>query len=140
MWIMNTRVKSSLFMSSLSILTLIAGLLIFGTSILGAAAQLSNMTSESQLLTNDSQGTQAGSQIPSAALQTVLEQTRSANATGFAIGNIINQTGLSNATQPGSENATMDSVIEEARNTNATSFATGNIINQTMSGSNTTTS
>ena len=140
MWIMNTRGKSSLFMSSLSILTLIAGLLIFGTSILGAAAQRSNMTSESQLLTNDSQGTQAGSQIPDAALQSVLEQTRSANATGFAIGNIINQTALSNATQPGSENATMGSVIEKARNTNATSFATGNIINQTMSGSNTTTS
>jgi hypothetical protein len=139
-WIMNTKGKSSLFMSSLSILTLVAGLLIFGTSILGAAAQRSNMTSESQLLTNDSQGTQAGSQIPDVALQTVLEQTRSANATSFAIGNIINQTGLSNATQPGSENATMDSVIEEARNTNATSFATGNIINQTMSGSNTTTS
>jgi hypothetical protein len=137
---MNTKGKSSLFMSSLSILTLIAGLLIFGTSILGAAAQRNNMTSESQLLTNDSQGTQAGSQIPDAALQSVLEQTRSANATGFAIGNIINQTGLSNATQPGSENATMGSVIEEARNTNATSFATGNIINQTMSGSNTTTS
>ncbi|HEU4824228.1 MAG TPA: hypothetical protein VFS97_12450 [Nitrososphaeraceae archaeon] len=127
-------------MSSLSILTLVAGLLIFGTSILGAAAQRSNMTSESQLLTNDSQGTQAGSQIPDVALQSVLEQTRSANATSFAIGNIINQTGLSNATQPGSENATMDSVIEEARNTNATSFATGSIINQTMSGSNTTTS
>ena len=140
MWIMNTKGKSSLFMSSLSILTLIAGLLIFGTSILGAAAQRSNMTSESQLLTNDSQGTQASSQIPDAALQRVLEQTLSANATGFAIGNIINQTGLSNATQPGSENATMGSVIEEARNTNATSFATGNIINQTMSGSNTTTS
>jgi hypothetical protein len=139
-WIMNTKGKSSLFMSSLSILTLVAGLLIFGTSILGAAAQRSNMTSESQLLTNDSQGTQAGSQIPDVALQTVLEQTRSANATSFAIGNIINQTGLTNATQPGSENATMDSVLEEARNTNATSFATGNIINQTMSGSNTTTS
>lgn len=137
---MNTKGKSSLFMSSLSILTLVAGLLIFGTSILGAAAQRSNMTSESQLLTNDSQGTQAGSQIPDVALQSVLEQTRSANATSFAIGNIINQTGLSNATQPGSENATMDSVIEEARNTNATSFATGSIINQTMSGSNTTTS
>ena len=137
---MNTKGKSSLFMSSLSILTLIACLLVFGTSILGAAAQRSNMTSESQLLTNDSQGTQASSQIPDAALQSVLEQTRSANATGFAIGNIINQTGLSNATQPGSENATMDSVIEEAKNTNATSFATGNIINQTMSGSNTTTS
>jgi hypothetical protein len=137
---MNTKGKSSLFMSSLSNLSLVAGLLIFGTSILGAAAQRSNMTSESQLLTNDSQGTQAGSQIPDVALQTVLEQTRSANATSFAIGNIINQTGLSNATQPGSENATMDSVIEEARNTNATSFATGNIINQTMSGSNTTTS
>jgi hypothetical protein len=137
---MNTKGKLSLFMSSLSILTLIAGLLIFGTSILGAAAQGSNMTSESQLLTNDSQGTQAGSQIPDVALQTVLEQTRSANATSFAIGNIINQTGLSNATQPGSENATMDSVIEKARNTNATSFAAGNIINQTISGSNTTTS
>jgi hypothetical protein len=153
---MNTKGKLSLFMSSLSILTLIAGLLVFGTSILGAAAQGSNMTSESQLLTNDSQGTQAGSQIPDVALQTVLEQTRSANATSFAIGNIINQTGLSNATQPGlsnatqpglsnatqpgSENATMDSVIEKARNTNATSFAAGNIINQTISGSNTTTS
>ena len=151
---MNTRGKLSLFMSSLAILTLIAGLLVFGTSILGAAAQGSNMTNGSQLLTNDSQQTQATSQIPDVALQSILEQTRSANATSFAIGNIINQTGgnatqpglsnatqpgLSNATQPGSDNTTLKSVIEEARNTNATSFAAGNIINQTKAGSNATT-
>lgn len=147
MWVMNTRGKLSLFMSSLAILTLIAGLLVFGTPILGAAAQGSNMTNGSQLLTNDSQQTQATSQIPDVALQSILEQTRSANATSFAIGNIINQTGgnatqpgLSNATQPGSDNTTMKSVIEEARNTNATSFAAGNIINQTKAGSNATTS
>jgi hypothetical protein len=115
------------------------GLLVFGTSILGAAAQGSNMTNGSQLLTNDSQQTQATSQIPDVALQSILEQTRSANATSFAIGNIINQTG-GNATQPGSDNTTMKSVIEEARNTNATSFAAGNIINQTKAGSNATTS
>ena len=144
---MNTRGKLSLFMSGLAILTLIAGLLVFGTPILGAAAQGSNMTNGSQLLTNDSQQTQATSQIPDVALQSILEQTRSANATSFAIGNIINQTGgnatqpgLSNATQPGSDNTTMKSVIEEARNTNATSFAAGNIINQTKAGSNATTS
>ncbi|HZB73693.1 MAG TPA: hypothetical protein VE378_03020 [Nitrososphaeraceae archaeon] len=144
---MNTRGKLSLFMSGLAILTLIAGLLVFGTPILGAAAQGSNMTNGSQLLTNDSQQTQATSQIPDVALQSILEQTRSANATSFAIGNIINQTGgnatqpgLSNATQPGSDNTTIKSVIEEARNTNATSFAAGNIINQTKAGSNTTTS
>ena len=143
---MNTRGKLSLFMSSLAILTLIAGLLVFETSILGAAAQGSNMTNGSQLLTNDSQQTQATSQIPDVALQSILEQTRSANATSFAIGNIINQTGgnatqpgLSNATQPGSDNTTLKSVIEEARNTNATSFAAGNIINQTKAGSNATT-
>jgi hypothetical protein len=134
-------------MSGLAILTLIAGLLVFGTPILGAAAQGSNMTNGSQLLTNDSQQTQATSQIPDVALQSILEQTRSANATSFAIGNIINQTGgnatqpgLSNATQPGSDNTTLKSVIEEARNTNATSFAAGNIINQTKAGSNATTS
>ena len=144
---MNTRGKLSLFMSGLAILTLIAGLLVFGTPILGAAAQGSNMTNGSQLLTNDSQQTQATSQIPDVALQSILEQTRSANATSFAIGNIINQTGgnatqpgLSNATQPGSDNTTIKSVIEEARNTNATSFAAGNIINQTKAGSNATTS
>lgn len=136
---MNTRGKLSLFMSGLAILTLIAGLLVFGTPILGAAAQGSNMTNGSQLLTNDSQQTQATSQIPDVALQSILEQTRSANATSFAIGNIINQTG-GNATQPGSDNTTMKSVIEEARNTNATSFAAGNIINQTKAGSNATTS
>lgn len=92
MWIMNTRGKLSLFISSLATLTLIAGLLVFGTSMLGAAAQGSNMTNGPQLLTNDSQRTQASSQIPDVALQTVLEQTRSANATSFAAGNIINQT------------------------------------------------
>jgi hypothetical protein len=147
-WVMNTRGKLSLSMSSLASLTLIASLFVFGTSILYAAAQGSNMTNGSQLLTNNSQQTQASSQIPDVALQTILEQTRGANATSFAIGNIINQTGLSNATQPGlgnatqpgSDNTTMKSVIEEARNTNATSFAAGNIINQTKSGSNTTTS
>ena len=137
---MNTRGKLSLSMSSLVSLTIIASLFIFGTSILYAAAQESNMTNGSQLLTNNSQQTQASSQIPNVALQTILEQTRGANATSFAIGNLINQTGLSNATQPGSDNTTMKSVIEEARNTNATSFAAGNIINQTKSGSNTTTS
>jgi hypothetical protein len=139
-WVMNIRGKSSLFMSNLAILTLIVGLLIFGTSILGAAAQGTNMTNRPQLLTNDSQQTQASSQIPDVALQTILEEARNANATSFAIGNIINQTGLSNATQPGSDNTTMKSVIDEARNANATSFATDNIINRTKSGSNTTTS
>ena len=140
MWIMNTRGKLSLSISSLASLTLIASLFVFETSILYAAAQGSNTTNGSQLLTNNSQQTQASSQIPDVVLQTILEQTRGANATSFAIGNLINQTGLSNATQPGSDNTTMKSVIEEARNTNATSFAAGSIINQTKSGSNTTTS
>ncbi|MGA7542458.1 MAG: hypothetical protein WBW34_05275 [Nitrososphaeraceae archaeon] len=91
------------------------------------------MTEGSQPLTNDTQSSVG--QIPEVALQSVLEQTQGANATSFAIGNIINQT---NATQQGSSNTTLNSVIEEARNTNATSFATGNIINQTQSGSNIT--
>jgi len=94
------------------------------------------MTEGSQPLTNDTQSSIG--QIPEVALQSVLEQTQGANATSFAIGNIINQTGLSNATQQGSSNTTLNSVIEEARNTNATSFAAGNIINQTQSGSNIT--
>ena len=97
------------------------------------------MTDGSQLLGNDSQSPQLGAQIPDVALKSILEQTQSANATSFAIKNIINQTGLSNTTQGGSDNTTMGSVIDEARNTNATSFATDNIINQTQSGSNATT-
>ena len=136
MWVMNTRVKVSLFMHSLAILTLTIALLASGPSILRIAAQTSNMTEGSQPLTNDTQSSVG--QIPEVALQSVLEQTQGANATSFAIGNIINQTGLSNATQQGSSNTTLNSVIEEARNTNATSFATGNIINQTQSGSNIT--
>lgn len=133
---MNTRVKVSLFMHTIVILTLTIALLASGTSILGFAAQGSNITEGSQPLTNDTQSSVG--QIPEVALQSVLEQTQGANATSFAIGNIINQTGLSNATQQGSSNTTLNSVIEEARNTNATSFAAGNIINQTQSGSNIT--
>jgi hypothetical protein len=133
---MNTRVIVSLFMHSLAILTLTIALLASGPSILSIAAQTSNMTEGSQPLTNDTQSSVG--QIPEVALQSVLEQTQGANATSFAIGNIINQTGLSNATQQGSSNTTLNSVIEEARNTNATSFAAGNIINQTQSGSNIT--
>ena len=136
MWVMNTRVKVSLFMHTIAILTLMIALLASGPSILGIAAQTSNMTEGSQPLTNDTQSSVG--QIPEVALQSVLEQTQGANATSFAIGNIINQTGLSNATQQGSSNTTLNSVIEEARNTNATSFAAGNIINQTQSGSNIT--
>ena len=133
---MNTRVKVSLFMHSMAILTLTIALLASGPSILSIAAQTSNMTEGLQPLTNDTQSSVG--QIPEVALQSVLEQTQGANATSFAIGNIINQTGLSNATQQGSSNTTLNSVIEEARNTNATSFAAGNIINQTQSGSNIT--
>jgi phosphopentomutase len=134
---MNTRWKTYLFMSSLSISAVMVALLAFGISIIGIAAQSNNTTDGSQLLTNGSQN--IGGQIPDAALQSILEQTQSANATGFAIGNIINQTGISNATQIVSDNTTMKSVIEEARNTNATSFAADNIINQTQSGNNTKT-
>ena len=133
MWVMNTRVKVSLFMHSLAILTLTLTLL---ASVPSIAAQTSNMTEGSQPLTNDTLSSVG--QIPEVALQSVLEQTQGANATSFAIGNIINQTGLSNATQQGSSNTTLNSVIEEARNTNATSFAAGNIINQTQSGNNIT--
>jgi hypothetical protein len=133
---MNTRVKVSLFMHTIVILTLTIALLASGPSILGITAQTSNMTEGLQPLTNDTQSSVG--QIPEVALQSVLEQTQGANATSFAIGNIINQTGLSNATQQGSSNTTLNSVIEEARNTNATSFAAGNIINQTQSGSNIT--
>jgi hypothetical protein len=133
---MNTRGKVSLFMHSLAISSLTITLLASGPLILGIAAQTSNMTEGSQPRTNDTQSSVG--QIPEVALQSVLEQTQGANATSFAIGNIINQTGLSNATQQGSSNTTLNSVIEEARNTNATSFAAGNIINQTQSGSNIT--
>jgi hypothetical protein len=130
---------SSLLMSGIAFPAIMVGLFAFGNSIVHIAAQGNNMTDGSQLLGNDSQSSQLGAQIPDVALKSILEQTQSANATSFAIKNIINQTGLSNTTQGGSDNTTMRSVIDEARNTNATSFAADNIINQTQSGSNTTT-
>ena len=125
---MNTRGISSLLVSGIAISTVMMGLFAFGSHVIDTAAQSGNVTMQP---TN-------ASQIPDTALQSVLEQTRSANATDFLIGNIINQTGLSNTTQAGSDNSTMNSVIEEARNTNATSFAADSIINQTQSGGNTT--
>lgn len=123
-------------MSGVAILTLMMGMLVLGSPVIPLAAQSGNVTGSPVLPTNGS--TQAGSQIPEPALQSVLEQTRSANATSFAIGNIINQTGLSNTTQVSPGNESMSSVIEEARNTNATSFAADSIINQTQSGGNST--
>jgi hypothetical protein len=137
--IMNMKGISSLLMSGIAFPAIMVGLFAFGNSIVHIAAQGNNMTDGSQLLGNDSQSSQLGAQIPDVALKSILEQTQSANATSFAIKNIINQTGLSNTTQGGSDNTTMRSVIDEARNTNATSFAADNIINQTQSGSNTTT-
>jgi hypothetical protein len=125
-----------LLMYSLAISAFTIVLIAIGPSILDIAAQTSNITEGSQPLTNDTQSSVG--QVPESALQSVLEQTQGANATGFAIGNIINQTGLSNSTQEGLSNRTLNSVIEEARNTNATSFATDSIINQTQSGSNIT--
>jgi hypothetical protein len=136
--IMNTQGIPSWLVTGLAILTLMISLFALENPISQLAAQSSNMTGSPILATNGSQSTQPASQIPSTALQSVLEQTQGANATGFAIGNIINQTGLSNTTQVGPDNATMNSVIEEARNTNATSFAAGNIINQTQSSGNST--
>jgi hypothetical protein len=133
---MNTSGNLLLIMYSLAISAFTIVLIAFGPSMLDIAAQTSNMTKGSQPFTNDTQSSVG--QIPESALQSVLERTQGANATSFAIGNIINQTGLSNATQEGLSNRTLNSVIEEARNTNATSFATGNIINQTQSGSNIT--
>jgi hypothetical protein len=118
-------------MCSLAISAFTIVLITFGPSILDIAAQTGNITEGLQPLTNDTQS--PAGQVPEVALQSVLEQTQGTNATSFAIGNIINQTGLSNTTQSGSSNKTMSSVIEEARNTNATSFATGSIINQTQS-------
>jgi hypothetical protein len=135
---MNTQGIPSWLVTGLAILTLMISLFALENPISQLAAQSSNMTGSPILATNGSQSTQPASQIPSTALQSVLEQTQGANATGFAIGNIINQTGLSNTTQVGPDNATMNSVIEEARNTNATSFAAGNIINQTQSSGNST--
>lgn len=134
---MNTQGISSWLMSGVAIITLMMSMLVLGSSVIPLAAQSGNVTIP-VLPTNGSQSTQAGSQIPDTALQSVLEQTRSANATSFAIGNIINQTGLSNTTQVGQGNETMSTVIEEARNTNATSFAADSIINQTQSGGNST--
>jgi hypothetical protein len=136
-WIMNTQGISSWLMSGVAIITLMMSMLVLGSPVIPLAAQSGNVTIP-VLPTNGSQSTQAGSQIPDTALQSVLEQTRSANATSFAIGNIINQTGLSNTTQVGQGNETMSTVIEEARNTNATSFAADSIINQTQSGGNST--
>jgi hypothetical protein len=135
---MNTQGIPSWLVTGLAILTLMISLFALENPVSQLAAQSSNMTGSPILATNGSQSTQPASQIPSTALQSVLEQTQGANATGFAIGNIINQTGLSNTTQVGPDNATMNSVIEEARNTNATSFAAGNIINQTQSSGNST--
>ena len=128
---MNTRGISSLLVSGIAISTVMMSLFAFESPVIDIAAQSGNMTGGPMLPTNESQ-------IPDTALQSVLEQTRSANATDFAIGNIINQTGLSNTTQAGSDNSTMNSVLEEARNTNATSFAADSIINKTQSGGNTT--
>ena len=139
MCIMNMKGMSSLLMTGMAFPAIMVGLFAFGNSIVHIAAQGNNMTDGSQLLGNDSQSSQLGAQIPDVALKSVLEQTQSANATSFAIKNIINQSGLSNTTQAGSDNTTMRSVIDEARNTNATSFAADNIINQTQSGNNTTT-
>jgi hypothetical protein len=135
-WIMNTQGISSWLVSGIAILTLMMSMFALGTPVIPLAAQSGNVTGSPVLPTN---GSQAGSQIPDTALQSVLEQTRSANATSFAIGNIINQTGL-NTTQVAPGNETMSSVIEEARNTNATSFAADSIINQTLSGGNSTVS
>jgi hypothetical protein len=133
---MNTTGNLLVLMRSLAISVFTTVLIALGPSILDIAAQTSNITEGSQPLTNDTQSSVG--QVPESALESVLEQTQGANATSFAIGNIINQTGLSNATQEGLSNKTLNSVIEEARNTNATSFATGSIINQTKSGSNIT--
>src|SRR5919107_1552101 len=96
---MNTRGISSLLVPGIAISTVLIGLFAFGSPIINLAAQGSNMTGGQMLPTNGSQSTQAGGQIPDVALQSVLEQTQSANATSFAIRSIINQTGLSNATQ-----------------------------------------
>ena len=140
MCIMTMKGISSLLMSGIAIPAIMVGLSCFWQlDSWDVAAQGNNMTDGSQSLGNDSQSPQLGAQIPDVALKSILEQTQSANATSFAIKNIINQTGLSNTTQGGSDNTTMGSVIDEARNTNATSFATDNIINQTQSGSNATT-
>jgi hypothetical protein len=136
--IMNTQGISSWLVSGLAVLTLMISLFALDNPVVQLAAQSSNMTGSPLLPSNGSQSTQPASQIPSTALQSILEQTQGANATSFAIGNIINQTGLSNTTQVGPDNETMNSVIEEARNTNATSFATGNIINQTQQSGNST--
>ncbi|HEY6405548.1 MAG TPA: hypothetical protein VIX38_05680 [Nitrososphaeraceae archaeon] len=131
---MNTTGNLLLLMCILAVSAFTIALITFGPSIPYIAAQTGNITEGPQPLTN---GTQSPAGIiPEVALKSVLEQTQGANATSFAIGNIINQTGLSNTTQSGSNNKTMSSVIEEARNTNATSFATDSIINQTQSGSN----
>ena len=137
MRIMNTQGISSWLVPGLAILTLMMSSFALENPVIQLAAQGGNTTGSQMLPSNGSQSTQPASQIPSTALQSVLEQTQSANATSFAIGNIINQTGL-NTTQAGPDNATMNSVIEEARNTNATSFAAGNIINQTQSSGNLT--
>lgn len=140
MWIMNTQGISSWLVSSIAILTLMMSMLVLGSPVIPLAAQGGNVTGSPMLPTNGSQSTQIGSQIPDTALQSVLEQIQSTNATSFAIGNIINQSGLGNTTQVGPGNETMSSVIEEARNTNATKFAADSIINQTQSGGNSTVS
>jgi hypothetical protein len=138
---MTRKGTTSILLSSIAISGILAWIFALGHSMPSTLAQTSNMTGEGAMLTNNTQTPGMNVESPDVAMKSVIEQARSTNATGFAIGNIINQTGLntSSAAAP-SDNTTMKSVIEEARNTNATSFATGNIINQTGISNNTNSS
>lgn len=127
---MNSRDKMTLFMTSIAISVIMASPSAYDLLTVDVSAQSINGTDSPLLTTNDSQGT--GGLIPESELQSIREQTQSTNATGFAIGEIINQTRAALA------NTTMESLIEETNNTNATTFATDSIINQTQLGSNTT--
>ncbi|HEY9387311.1 MAG TPA: hypothetical protein VIP70_09735 [Nitrososphaeraceae archaeon] len=141
---MNRKGTTSILQVSIAISGILVWIFTLANFMPSALAQVSNMTGSGGAMLSNNTGT-AGLDVqsPEAAMRSVIEEARNTNATGFAIGNIINQTGLngssSGAVAP-SDNTTMKSVIEEARNTNATSFATQNIINQTGISNNTNSS
>jgi hypothetical protein len=142
---MNRKGTTSILQLSIAISGILVWIFTLANFMPSALAQVSNMTSSGgAMLPNNTGAAGLDVQSPDAAMRSVIEEARNTNATGFAIGNIINQTGLNASSSSGAvapaDNTTMKSVIEEARNTNATSFATQNIINQTGISNNTNSS
>src|SRR5215475_3237535 len=156
---MNAKGMTVILLSSIAIAGLLVWTFTSAVSVPRTLAQVSNATGSATMLTNNTgmagmntlspeiarsatnNTGMAGMNTlsPEIAMKSVLEQARSTNATSYAIGNIINQTGLNSSASMPSENTTMRSILEQTRNTNATSFAAGNIINQTGINNNTNT-